>query len=162
MLVRHLITIIGTIVILFVLSWELTLVMCSVVPVVAVGAVVYGKYVQKMQKLFQDELAGSTTIAEEVISNLRTVRSFSKEQRSTDNYGVAIEKTFQIGRKIAIAMGAFQGVIGFVPLAAIALILWFGGKLVIEGGLTIEFLVSFLMYTLTVAMVRYATVTAVC
>ena len=36
----------GSIVVLFVLSWSLTLVMLAVVPVVAIGAVVYGRFVQ--------------------------------------------------------------------------------------------------------------------
>jgi len=39
--------------------------MMSVVPVVAVSAVIYGRYLQGLQKKFQDELANATTVAEE-------------------------------------------------------------------------------------------------
>jgi hypothetical protein len=43
----------------------LTLVMMSVVPLIAVSAVIYGRYLQGLQKTFQDELANATTVAEE-------------------------------------------------------------------------------------------------
>ena len=66
-----------------------------------------------------------------------------------------IGRSFQIGRKIAFMYGAFNGLIGFVPQAAIALVLWYGGTLVVDGMLQTGQLTSFLLYTLSVAMVRW-------
>jgi ABC-type multidrug transport system fused ATPase/permease subunit len=43
MVVRYIIQIIGAIILLFITSWSLTLIMLSVVPIVAVGAVIYGR-----------------------------------------------------------------------------------------------------------------------
>jgi len=152
MLVRYLVQILVSVIILFILSWQLSLVMFAVVPFVAIGAVIYGKYIQKLQKEFQDNLAAATSVAEEVISNVRTVRAFSKEARSQELYGQAIHKTYLTGRTIAIAFGLFQGVLGFVPQCAIALILWYGGTLVLNGTISTGLLTSFLLYTLSVAM----------
>jgi len=152
MLVRYLVQILMSVVILFVLAWQLSLVMFSVVPIIAIGAVFYGRWIQKLQKRFQDELANATSVAEEVISNMRTVRSFSKESKSQTTYGNAIHKSYLIGTQIAIGYGAFQGILGFVPLAAIALILWYGGQLVLEGEITTGLLTSFMLYTMSVAM----------
>jgi len=144
MLVRYLVQILISIGILFILSWKLALVMFAVVPFVAIGAVIYGRFIQKKQKEFQDELAGATTVAEEVISNIRTVRAFSKEQKSSDKYSLAVEKSYVIGRTIALAYGIFNGVLGFIPSAAIALIFWYGGTLVLNGELSTGTLTSFL------------------
>ena len=66
---------------------------------------VIGKYVQGLQKTFQDELAAASTTAEESIGNLRTVRSFSQEKKSMRLYGVDIDKSFKIGAKLALSAG---------------------------------------------------------
>jgi ABC-type multidrug transport system fused ATPase/permease subunit len=87
-------------------------------------------------------------------SNIRTVRSFSKEDHTSKMYGSAIEKTYQIGKKISFISGVFQGGIGFIPQAAIASVVWYGGTLVLSGELTTGLLTSFMLYTISVAMVR--------
>lgn len=76
---RWVATIIGGIIYLFVISWKLTLVMLSVVPLVAVTGRYYGTYVKSLSKKTQDALAQATEVAEESIGNVRTVRSFAKE-----------------------------------------------------------------------------------
>ena len=65
MLIRYVIQIIGSIVILVLLSWQLSLIMFATVPVIAIAAVIYGRYMHGLQKTFQDQLAAATTVAEE-------------------------------------------------------------------------------------------------
>ena len=69
--------------------------------------IVLGAYVRDQQKIFQDELADSATSAEETFSCIRTVRSFSQEKKSAEEYGVAIEKSYQAGKKLSLASGKF-------------------------------------------------------
>ncbi|KCV67740.1 hypothetical protein H696_05849 [Fonticula alba] len=152
MLLRYIVQIFGSVIVLFLLSWQLSLIMFSVVPLVTIGAVAYGKYLRTLQKKFQEALADALTVAEEVISNMRTVRSFSGEDRSNQQYTNATYQSYLLGRKIAFVYGLFNGLLGFVPQAAIALVLWYGGVLVIEGRITTGLLTSFLIYTLSVAM----------
>ena len=67
MLIRYSVQILLSIVILILLAWKLALVMFSVVPFVAIGAVAYGRFIQKLQKKFQDELGVATSVAEECL-----------------------------------------------------------------------------------------------
>jgi hypothetical protein len=67
MTLRYIIQIIGSVVVLFTLSWSLTLVMLAVVPVVAVGAVAYGRFLKRLKRAFQDALADSNAFASECI-----------------------------------------------------------------------------------------------
>eukprot|EP00698_Gefionella_okellyi_P019000 TRINITY_DN576_c0_g1_i1.p1 TRINITY_DN576_c0_g1~~TRINITY_DN576_c0_g1_i1.p1 ORF type:complete len:759 (-),score=182.47 TRINITY_DN576_c0_g1_i1:78-2315(-) len=152
MTLRYLIQIIGSIVILFIISWKLTLVMLSVVPVVAIGAVVYGRFLQRLKKQFQDALALSNACADEAISNVRTVRSFAQESRVQKQFKDSIEKSLAIGKKTAVALGIFNGGLGLIAQAAIVLVLWYGGTLVISKNMDGGDLISFLFYTLQVAM----------
>ncbi|XP_019619825.1 PREDICTED: ABC transporter B family member 1-like [Branchiostoma belcheri] len=158
MLFRYLIQIIGSLSIMFVLSAKLTGVLLSCVPIVSIGAVVYGKYVQGIRKAFQDELAAASTVAEESISSIRTVRMFSGEEKSKRDYNKSVDKSYGWGKKLALAGGGFNGIVGVVAFGAIVLVLWYGAKLVIMEkehpgtGLTIGSLTGFMMYTLNVAM----------
>lgn len=58
-----------------------------------------------MRKNFQDRLADASTTAEESISSIRTVRSFTGEEKAQVEYGTDIDKSYAVGKKLAIAQG---------------------------------------------------------
>ena len=64
-----------------------------------------GNYIKRLRKKFQDKLGEAGTIAEESISSIRTVRSFSNEEKSMDEYGVKIDESFALGKKMAMTIG---------------------------------------------------------
>lgn len=69
----------------------------GVIPVVTLLTMQYGRYLRRLRKKFQDELASSNVISEESISSMRTVRSFSAETKLTKLYQENILKSFNIG-----------------------------------------------------------------
>ena len=64
-----------------------------------------GKFVQKQRKEFQDRLADAGTQAEEALSSIRTVRMFSGEDKAKELYGKEINRSYQVGKKLALAQG---------------------------------------------------------
>jgi ABC-type multidrug transport system fused ATPase/permease subunit len=66
-------------------------------------------------------------------------------------YGAAIDTSFEHGSKRAFAYGAFAGGVGLFAQSAVALVLWYGGKLVIAGDMDPGTLVTFLLYTIYIA-----------
>lgn len=141
-------------VIIFFISWKLTLGMLSVVPVVGVIARLYGTFVKNLSKNYQDSLAKASETAEEAFSSIRTVRSFSKERFQTAKYAERIAKSYEFGKQRAWAYGIFLGVIGLLASLAMCLVLWMGGRMVIkhENDFTAAKLTTFLMYTLNLAV----------
>ncbi|XP_072921796.1 ABC transporter B family member 1-like [Hemitrygon akajei] len=157
MLLRYTLQIIGSIVLMFVVSPALTGVLLASIPVVAIGGVLYGEFVKRLRKKFQDELAAVGSTAEETISNIRTVRTFCSEKKSEELYGKGIEKSYQIGKKLALAEGSFSGLVLTISQGAIVLVLWYGAKLVYDGrhgksGISFGTLASFMVYSMNVAM----------
>ena len=152
MLLRFFIMGIGAIGFLFYTSWRLTLITLAVVPVVAISGALLGRRLRTISRDFQDALAESTTVAEETISGIRTVRAFAREDAEVGRYGAAVERSFQVAKRRATYIAGFRGVIGFAGYAAIAVVLWFGGRMLVAETLTIGELTSYLLYTLTAGM----------
>ncbi len=141
----------GGIVLLVYTSPVLAGIMLSVVPAVAMGAVIYGRRVRRLARDVQDALAGAGEIAEESIAGLRTVRAFAAEPAEVKRYTNAIEHAFQFARRRIFAGGTFMAVASFAAYASAVLVFWYGGRLVARQDMSIGALTSFLMYTLIVA-----------
>lgn len=142
---------IGGIAVLFFTSLELASVMIIAVPTVVGLAMFYGRKVRRLSRQVQDRLADSTAIAEETIAGVRTVRSFAREPDEVLRYEEAVEESFVAARLRARVGAIFSGGVSFLGYATIAVILWYGGTLVMEGEMTPGELTAFILYTLMVA-----------
>jgi ABC-type multidrug transport system fused ATPase/permease subunit len=152
MCLRFLVQIVGSLFLLFTISWKLCLVMLSLIPPMVIGTVIYGRYVKRLSKSVQDALAKSSDVAEESLSNIRTVRSFGQEIKHKDLYSFAITESYNLAKKLAVANGVFSMGMIVAGNMALILVIWYGGHLVLKGELTIGVLTSFLIYTLLVAV----------
>jgi ATP-binding cassette subfamily B protein len=152
MALRHLLGAVGGIALLSWMSPRMTAVAMAIVPIGVVIALTYGKKFRKLATKVQDALAAATAIADEVISGIRTVRSFAREEQEVSRYRQSINESFRLAAKQAIMIGGFSGIVGFVGYGAIALVVWYGGKLVTSNALTMGELTAFLLYTGIVAV----------
>jgi ABC transporter fused permease/ATP-binding protein len=137
------------------LVWQsprLALLAMGVVPIVAVGAAVYGRALRSLSGEVQDALARSTEIAEESLGGIRTVRSFAREGLELGRYEGAVNESFRLASRRALLSGLFAGGAGFAGYAVLGGVVWYGGHLVLSGRMTVGELTAFLLYTLTVAM----------
>ncbi|MFO0618261.1 MAG: ABC transporter transmembrane domain-containing protein [Polyangiaceae bacterium] len=151
MLFRNGAQVLAGVVMLFYTSLPLTLIMLGIVPPIAIGAVVYGKRVRKLARAAQDAIGESGSIAEESLSNIRTVRAFTAERNERTRFDAAASKSFVLARKRIVTSSAFMGVAMTAAFGAVALVFWYGGRQVLAGTMTPGALTSFLIYTLTVA-----------
>lgn len=133
-------------------SPKLTAVLLSVVPIVAIGAVQYGKYLKNLRKRFQDALARASSTAEETISNIRTVRSFSNDAKMNKAYAVDIDESYRIAKYLAAITGIFMGLVSLLMQGAAVLLLWYGAYLVHTREMEKGVLTSMMLYTLNLAM----------
>ena len=148
---RHGAMAIGGIALLFYISPTLTALMLSVVPPVALGAVVYGRRVRKLSKKAQDALADAAMVAEETIGAIRTVRAFTQEVHESSRYGASVNASYQVTKTRIKNVSYFTGGASIAGYGAVALVLWYGGRLVVGGQMSPGELTSFILYTLTVA-----------
>jgi ATP-binding cassette subfamily B protein len=148
---RNLLMVVGGLGLLLVSSWRLTAFMLALVPPVALGAVVVGRRLSKLSKQSQDALARANEAAEESIAGIRTVRSFSREEDEALRYGDRIWESFRVSRRRARVVAGFIGAMNIAAFGSVSAVLWFGGRMVMAGDLTVGELASFMLYTLIVA-----------
>lgn len=151
MLLRYLIAVIGSLGILFSISSSLTLIMLLMIPCIAIASTLYGLALRTLSKKVQSALADSGSIASEVLGNIRTVHAFQQEKYEQKRYRVALDQLFELARKRAYLGAYFQGGVSFVSYVSIAVVIWYGGRLMVMGEITLGDLTSFLLYTLTLA-----------
>ncbi|TMW62331.1 hypothetical protein Poli38472_009824 [Pythium oligandrum] len=141
---------IGSVTMLFVTCPKLGMIMLSIVPPIAIGAVSYGRFVKKLTTQVQTRLSEATEIAEEKLANIRVVRWFAKEEHETKVHDVKVNEVLELARKRSIASATFFGGVDFAVKMSMLAVLGYGGQMVADGVLTSGELTSFLMYTLYV------------
>eukprot|EP00092_Neocalanus_flemingeri_P007319 GFUD01007905.1.p1 GENE.GFUD01007905.1~~GFUD01007905.1.p1 ORF type:complete len:656 (-),score=137.59 GFUD01007905.1:193-2160(-) len=132
---------------MFYMSPHLALVGLGIVPPVSLYAIYMGKKVRLVSKELQDSLAASTELAEEKLSNIRTVRVFAMENREIDAYGVKNNDVLNKSYKEALINAKFYGMTGLSGNMIILTVLYYGGNLVTTEVLTVGNLASFVLYS---------------
>uniref|UniRef100_A0A8C2Q7V3 ATP-binding cassette sub-family B member 10, mitochondrial n=1 Tax=Cyprinus carpio TaxID=7962 RepID=A0A8C2Q7V3_CYPCA len=123
-----------------------------VVPPIACLAVIFGKFLRSISRRTQDALAEATQLAEERISNIRTVRAFGKELTEVQKYSEKVDYIFELAKKEAVLSAGFYGVTGLSGNVIILSVLYKGGLLMASEAMTIGQLSSFLMYAFWVGI----------
>ena len=135
---------------IFVISAKLALVMLSVVPVIAVLAVVFGMRIRKMARKVQDQLADSGTIVQETFQGISMVKAFTSEFYEIGRYVKSIYAVVNTAISNARYRGAFVSFMIFSVFGAIAFVMWYGAGMIQNGQLTIGSLTMFVIFSMFV------------
>ena len=146
-LFRQLITLLAGTVFLLITTPKLTLFMLATFPVLVIVAMVFGRFIRKLSKATQDELAAANVIVEETLQSIMTVKSFTGEEYEANRYGKNLNRVVAVALRTAGYRGAFISFIIFVLFGGIVGVMWYGATLVSSGEMSIGDLVSFVLYT---------------
>ncbi len=147
---RQIVIVFGGIAFIFIFSWKLALIMLGTVPVMAVIAVFFGRFIRKLSKKSQDNAAQSNAIIEESLVGISNVKSFTNELFMIKRYTEAIDEIKNLNIKSGIWRGLFVSFIIFCLFGAIVFIIW-QGLLMTQGPnpqLSSQDFFSFIMYTI--------------
>jgi ABC transporter fused permease/ATP-binding protein len=144
---RQFILIIGGVLLLANESIKLTLLMLSVVPLVAVAAVIFGRFIRKYSKNVQDKVAESQVIVEETMQGITIVKAFANEWYEIARYNGKIKEVVKIAIKGGKYRGYFASFIIFCLFGAIVAVVWYGVRLSISGEMSVGQLISFVLYS---------------
>jgi subfamily B ATP-binding cassette protein MsbA len=145
------ITLIGGVILLFVMSVRLSITVLAFLPIIIIAAAIFGRRLRKVSTEFQDKVAEANAGAEESIAAVRVVKWFSAEDVERARYGDAVRGSYRTALRRARLRAIFSSSVTFVAFSTLAFVIWQGGRLVLRDEMSPGDLVSFLIYTLTVA-----------
>jgi subfamily B ATP-binding cassette protein MsbA len=145
------ITLVGGVVLAVLISPQLALSILTFVPLIVIAAAFFGRRLRKLSTEVHDQLAVANAIAEESIASVRVVKWFDAEDELSAEYTREVTHSYELARRRARLRALFVPFITFVGFSTLALVLWLGGRLVASGSLTPGELISFLLYTVTIA-----------
>ena len=143
---------VGVLGILLVLHTRLTAVALLVVPPVVLFAIFYGRRLERVAQEERDAVAETSAWAEEALAGIRTVQAFSAEGQARGRYEGRLADLLGVQLHNVRLYGAFGGLMAFFGYTAFALVLGYGGSLMLEGSLSPGRLTSFLLYTFSIGM----------
>jgi subfamily B ATP-binding cassette protein MsbA len=144
-------SLIGSVGLMVVLNWRLSLIIFLIVPAVMGFAIYFGRKIRGLARNIQDRLADTTAIAEEALAAIRVVKAFARSDYEVDRYNEAVEDLFGTARYRVLVSALFTSSVGLLFFAALVAIFWYGGVEVLAGRLTEGDLVAFIFYTFNIA-----------
>ena len=129
-------------------SWKLAIFMLATFPVMIVAALFFGRYIRKLSKKAQDNLAEANVIVEETLQSVNTVKAFTNEQLEVNRYTAALQKVIDSALQAATFRGSFVSFIILALFGGIIGVVWYGAGLVQEGRMAFSELFTFIIYTM--------------
>lgn len=123
---RQIVIIVGSVFFLGFISIKLALIMLATVPVMAIVAVFFGRFIKKLSVKAQDETASSTVIIEENLTGISNVKAFTNEALALFKYKKSVDEIKKLNVKSGLWRGLFVSFIVFCLFGAIVFIIWQG------------------------------------
>lgn len=142
----NLVMIVAVAVIMLVLDWRLALLSLAFLPALLVVTWRFSQRLKPILKDVQQRIADVTAAAEENVVGSRIVRIFAREDDEMAKFSERSTRVFEASVAAARTRAAYVPLIAFVPNVAIAFLLWYGGRQVVQGDLTLGELVAFYTY----------------
>ena len=145
---RSLVTVVGSIAMLFVTSPHLALYALVGIPLAVLPIVVGGRRLQKMSRASQDRVADANMLATETLGAVRTVQAHAREPHERNRFGAALDLAVATAKRRIGAQAIVTAVAIVLIFGAITLVLWSGAHDVAEGSMSAGTLGQFVLYAL--------------
>ena len=140
------IRIIGILILLYWLNWRLAVLMTLLLPVILVATLWFSKVARNVYREIRTNLAKINAYLQEAVSGISLIQLFQRE-KDTERSFVNLNQAYFASTLEQIKLfGIFMPLLDILASTATAIIIWYGGTLILKGKMTIGILVAFLSY----------------
>ncbi|WP_332065765.1 ABC transporter transmembrane domain-containing protein [Bartonella sp. CB189] len=143
---RHLIVVIGAIIMMVITNAKLSLLVLLAIPCVAIPLIIFGRKVRSRTRAAQDRLADANALATEQVSAMRIVQAFTAEKQISARFSELVERAFQTARSSIILRSLLTGFAIFLVFGSVVVVLWIGSHDVLNGTMSGGTLGQFILY----------------
>jgi ATP-binding cassette, subfamily B, bacterial len=151
MALRNILLLIGGTVMLLVTSPQMTLYVFAMVPVVISPILIFGRRVRAFSKASQEKLADVTSGLEETLYGIRTIQAFVSENFERQSFNFRVDESFRVALQRIKARAWMTAAVITLAFGGIAVVLWLGGRDVLDHRMTAGQLSAFIFYAVVVA-----------
>lgn len=145
-IIVNLITFVGVTLVLISLNWKLTLLSTIPIPLVLFSLQIYAKRVRPAFRHRQKELGNLNAMLNDNLSGIREIKAFTRESEESQRIDERIESYYRSNLSALKLMATFQPFVDFTSSLGTIIVIYFGGKLALQGVLPISDLVAFFLY----------------
>ena len=139
-------TLAGMVGVMLYLNWRFTLIALSVAPLLFIVVYSYTRRIKKAAREVRKKEGEIVSVIEEVLSSIRVVKAFAREdyeQRRLEEQSLA---SVEMALRARSLKAKLSPLVEILVACGTALVLWFGGKMVLEGTLPVGSLIVFVWY----------------
>lgn len=148
--ISGIISIIGSIIILFLLDWRMTVIMLSIVPLSMLILIPLGRKMYKVSKQTQDEMATFSGNLGRVLGEVRLVKSHNGEELEREKGNRGVRELFRFGLKEARIQAIISPFMTTIMMVILVILIGYGGVRVASGALTAGTLVAIIIYMIQI------------
>lgn len=137
---------IGTIVILLFLSWQLSLVALIVVPPLVVGTAIFRAYSERAYDAVRDRIADVLVHIQESFAGMRVVKAFAREPYNIERFGEINEANYDANLRAVRISAVYIPFIEVLAGLGVGIILYFGGRGVFGAEVSVGTVAAFIFY----------------
>ncbi|PMC40707.1 ABC transporter ATP-binding protein [Bacillus sp. UMB0899] len=145
-LVKEILILIGIILIMLHLSVKLTLISLIVIPAVMITTLYFKTVMRKAQRKIRLILSKLNSFLAENLSGMSIIQLFVREEKQLEQFNELNERHYKAGMRQTVLNSIFNPSIGFFGNLSLALLVWYGGRNVLEGAITFGIVYAFTHY----------------
>lgn len=145
-MLHYVLILIGVVGALFWLHWQLALVSLVLLPLAAWALSKFGARIRAFGQRMHEKVGDMAALLNESVGSMRIVKAFTMESSARRRFAAANEHNFDMSMKSVQAQATLRPVVELILVSGMVLVLWVGGREVIQGKLSVGELMSFLAY----------------
>jgi len=148
---RSLLLVVGGLFMLLITNPKLTLVVFGALPIIILPVLFFGKRVRTLSRASQDSVADVGTYAGEILQQIKTVQSYTREENERNAFAKEVENAFCVAKQRIMNRGLLTALVILFAFSAIGVMVYIGAKDVLLGDMTGGELAAFMFYAVMVA-----------
>lgn len=155
-LLSAIVLLIGTMVMLFSMNWQLTLLLLLMIPMIGFIFALFVRQLMPMSRSIQQKLGALNTVLQENLAGIRIVKAFAREDFETKRYNIRNQELLDANISLLKLFTTYFPLIFFISNLGVVAVVGVGGWQVIGGRLTVGELVAFIGYVSYLLMPMFA------
>ncbi|TVR88700.1 MAG: ABC transporter ATP-binding protein [Saprospirales bacterium] len=127
-------------------SWQLTLVVLTVMPILMIGSYIFKEKVRVAFQAVRNQISIMNSFLQERISGIQVVQVFNAEKQERDKFRKINRAYTQANLNSILYYAIFFPFVEIVSAASLGLLVWYGSRGVLDGSITLGVLIAFPLY----------------